>query len=124
MLIVMEDRNGHKLFESLLDVKAVRCLQVLKVDATIGRGQKLDTVDEIVWVLSIHADINRFDTSELVEEDCFALHDRLGGQCAQVAKAKDSRAIGDDSDGVALVRILVGVLWVFSDLDARDGHAR
>jgi len=73
--------------------------------------------------LRIYVYINRLDTGELVEKHGLALHDWLARQGSEVAEAKHCRAIGDDSHHVTFVRVFVGLLSIFEDLQAWGGHS-
>jgi len=117
----MENRDGHDLLKFLLDVETIRSFQIFQIDSTKRGSQAFDTVDEIIGIGRINTDIDGLDASKLVEKDGLAFHDRLGGEGAKVTKTEDGSAIGNDSDGVALVGVLVGSFGVLSNLDARDG---
>jgi len=119
VLIVVEDWNIHKRLELLLNIEAVWSFDIFKVDSSKGRSEQFDTVDEFFRVLSVDADVDRFNTSEFVEKDSLALHHWLGSKRADVTETKDSGAVGDDSDSVALVCVLVGCFLVLCNGDAR-----
>ena len=87
MLIVMENRNIHKTLKLLLHVEAIRCFDVFKVNSTKGWTEQFDAVNKLIRILSIYANIYRFDTSKLVEKHGLALHDRFTSDGAEVAEA-------------------------------------
>ncbi len=47
-------------------------------------------------------------SAKALEQRALALHDRLGGQRAEVAEAEDRRAVRDHGHEVALVGVVVG----------------
>ena len=108
MLIVVEDRNIEPFAQLALDVKALRCLDVLEIDAPEGGRQRGDDLDKLVGILLGQLDIERVDTGELLEEHGLAFHDRLGGQRTDVAEAEHGRAVGDDADQIAAGRVALG----------------
>ena len=123
VLVVVEDRDVHGLLEGLLDVEALRGLDVLQVDAAEGRLQQLAGLDDLVRILGVEFDVEDVDVGKALEEDALAFHDRLAGQGAEVAEAQDGGAVGDDRHQVALGGVLVGVLGVLLDRQAGLGHA-
>ncbi len=67
MLVVVEHRYLHALAQHLLDVKALRRLDVLEVDAAesgLQRGNHLDQLDRVELV---HLDVEAVDAGELLE---------------------------------------------------------
>ncbi len=56
-------------------------------------------------------------------EDGLPFHDRLAGGRANGTESQDRRAVGDDGDEVALVRVLVDVAGVACDLETGHRHA-
>jgi hypothetical protein len=68
MLVIVEDWDVAEFLEFLFDVEALGRLDVLQVDTTKSTRQKLDAVDELVGVLRVDRQINRFHASELVKE--------------------------------------------------------
>jgi hypothetical protein len=100
VLVVVEDRDAHALAQLALDVKALRRLDVLQVDAAEGRLQRGDHVDQLVGVALGQLDVEDVDAGEFLEQAGLALHHRLGGQRADVAQAEHRRAVGDHADQV------------------------
>jgi hypothetical protein len=78
--------------------------------------------DDLVRVLGGEAERERVDAAELLEQHRLALHHGHGGLRADVAEAEHRRAVGDHGDGVALDRVLEGLVAVVADrqADARD----
>jgi len=54
MLVVVENGNVANFLELLFDVEAVRCLDVLKINATECACNTLYTVDELVRILRVN----------------------------------------------------------------------
>ena len=96
----MEDRDLHPGLELLLDLEALRALDVLEIDAAEGRLQRRDDLHEFGDVLLLDLDVEAVDTGEFLEQDRLAFHHRLRGQRADVAEAEHGGAVGDDGDEV------------------------
>ena len=102
MLVVVEDGDVECLAQPALDLEAAWRRDVLEVDAAEDRGDRDDRSHDLVHVLRREADGEGVDPAELLEEDCFALHDgerRLG---AHVTESEHGRPVRDDGDGVLL----------------------
>ena len=123
VLIVVEDRDLHPLAAQLFDDEAVGGLDVFQVHRAKGRLQRADDFGQLYRVGFVHFDVETVDIGEFLEEDGLALHHRLRGQRADVAKAKDSGAVRDHGDEVALAGIAAGGGGVGLDLKAGLGHA-
>ena len=120
----MEDRNVELSLQPLLDLKALGCSDVFKVDATEGGRDGLHRLDELIHVGLVDFDIKHVDVSELLEEVGLALHDGLAGECADVPEPKNRRSVGDDGHEVSFGRVVVGQLLVLVDVTARLGNTR
>ena len=83
------------LAQLLLDVEALRRLDVLEVDAAEGRLERGDDVDQLVRVVLGDLDVEDVDAGELLEQDALAFHHRLGGERADGAQAQHGGAVGD-----------------------------
>ena len=59
-----------------------------------------------------------------LEQDAFAFHDRLAGQCADIAQAEHGGSVGDHRDQVAFGRVLISVLRILLDFKTGIGYAR
>ena len=115
MLVVMEHRDVHPLFQCLLDDEAVGGGDVLEVDAAEARLEQSDRVDEFLGIFGRDFDVDRIDVGEALEQHRFAFHHRLGRERAQIAHAEDRGAVGDDRDEVALGGQLIGAAGVVGD---------
>jgi hypothetical protein len=124
VLVVVEDGDPEAGLELLLDVEALRGLDVLQVDAPEGGLEAGHALDELVGVGLGHLDVEDVDVGEALEEHPLALHDRLAGEGADVAEAEDGGAVRDHGHEVRLARVLVGQIGVLLDLEARLGDAR
>lgn len=58
MLIVVEHWDVHQLLESVLNDEAVGRFDIFKVDATKARAQITNTVDEVVGIFAVNADVD------------------------------------------------------------------
>ena len=118
MLVIMKYWNVHELLQLLFNIEAIWALDVFKVDSSETGREVLDTVDEVVRVLSIHAQIDALNSRKLLEEHRLALHDGLRCQSADISEAEHRCSIGDDSDHIALGCVSVGHIRILLDLDA------
>ena len=123
VLVVVEDRDLHGPLQLLLDVEALRRLDVLQVDAAEGRLEQLAGADDLARVLGGQFDVEDVDVGEALEQDALAFHDRLAGAGADVAQAQHGRAVGDHRHQVALGGVLVDRGGIALDLQAGHGHA-
>lgn len=112
VLVIVEDRDVELLAQAALDVKALRCLDVLKVDAAKRRSHELDGTDNLVDVLRVEADGDGINAGKALEQDGLALHDRQAGTGTDVAEAEDGAAIRHDGDCIALVGVVVDFIVV------------
>ena len=104
VLVVVKDGNVHQLAQALLDVEALRRLDVLEIDAAERRPEVFHRVDEFVRILGPDFEVDRIDVGEALEQHRLAFHHRLGGERAEIAEAENRRAVGDDRDHVAARR--------------------
>ena len=81
--------------QPLLDLEALRRLDVLEVDAAEGRLEQLDGADELLGIVGGDLDVEDVDVGEALEEDALALHHRLAGERPDVAQAEHRGAVGD-----------------------------
>ncbi len=85
VLVIMEDRDVHDLFQALFNDETFRSLDVFKVDTTKGRPHQGNRLDDLIRVFGVQFDIDRVHIGKTLEQDRLALHHRLGGQRAKVA---------------------------------------
>ncbi len=117
VLIVVEDGNVHQFAQALLDDETLRRLDVLEIDAAEGGPEISHGGDEILHLMRVDLEIDRVDVGEALEKRGLALHDRLCGERAEIAKPENRGAIGDHGDHVALDGVIIGRRRV-----ARDGQ--
>ena len=81
--------------------------------------------DDLVRIAGVEADRERVDAGELLEQHRLALHHRHRRARADVAEPEHRGAVGDDRDGVALDRVLEGLVGILVDraADPRDARA-
>ena len=123
MLVIVKDRNVATLDQGFFDLEALGRFDVFQVDATPGIGNARHGVDERLRAFSIHFDIHRVDARKALEQDAFALHDRLAGQRPQVAQAKNRATVRNDRNQVALAGIAVRIFRFAGDFANRLGNA-
>ena len=123
VLVVMKHRNIEQLAQPLLDDEALRRLDVFQVDAAPALAEEFDAVDELVRIFRVHAEIDRVDIREALEQHRLAFHHGLGGERAEVAEAEDGGAVGDDRDEIALHRVVEGLALILGDRQHRHRDA-
>ena len=123
VLIVVEHRNAHAGLRLLLDLEALRPLDVLEIDAAESRLQRDDDVDEPVDVGLGDLDVEHVDAGEFLEQNRLALHHRLAGERADRAEAQHRRAVGQHGDEVLPRSEIGGLVGVGGDRLAGEGDA-
>ena len=123
VLVVVEYWNIHSLTADFLDDEAIRRFDVFKVDRAEGRLERTDDIGQLLRVWLIQLDVEAVDIGEFLEEDGLALHHRLGRKRADIAKAQNSGAIGDNGDKIPTRGIVEGGIGVGLDFEAGLGHA-
>ena len=124
MLVVVHERDVQLLAQPRLDLEALRSLDVLEVDAPEGRGDGLHRADELLGVGGVDLDVEGVDPRVGLEEHALALHDRFGGQRADIAQAQYGRAVRNHGNEVAFARIFVDVVGTGRNRARRCRHAR
>ena len=76
---------------------------------------------EPVRVLGIYLYVEHVDAGEFLEQDRLALHHRLAGESADIAKSKNSGAVGDHADKVAAGGVIARGVRIGFDLLAGGG---
>jgi hypothetical protein len=121
VLIVVEDRDVAALLEAFLDLETLGRSDVLEIDAAEGRREELAETDDLFRVFAVDLDVEDIDVGKALEEHTFALHHRFAGHWADVAETEDGGAVGNHSNQVPLVGVLINQLGVAGDLKARFG---
>jgi hypothetical protein len=124
VLVVVEDGDVHQLAQSLLDDEAFGRLDVLEIDAAEGRPEIAHRVDELVGVLGVDLQIDRIDVGKALEQHRLALHHRLGGERAEIAKTEDGSAVGDHGNEIGTRGVVIGLGRILGDRQDRHGNAR
>ncbi len=124
VLVVVEDRDVEAFLQLPFDGEAPRSADVLEVDATEGRGEAYDRLDDVLDLVAVEADRHSIDPAELLEEQRLALHDRERAEGTEVAEAQDRRTVGDHRDDVGPPGVEVGQARVLGDRRADPTDAR
>ncbi len=88
MLVVVEYRDIEFFAQHGFDFEARRRGDVFEIDAAEGWRNGDHCVDEFLRRLGIHLDIEHVDIREAFEQHRLAFHDRLAGECADIAEAE------------------------------------
>ena len=101
----MEHRNVHALAQLLLDLEALRRLDVLEVDAAEGRLEGRHAFHHALDCRRRQLDVEHVDVGEFLEQNRLPLHHGLRRQRPDVAQPKHRRAVGDHADEVGAARV-------------------
>ncbi len=93
VLVIMHDRDLHPLLERLLNDETFGRFDVLKIDPSKAGFHQCNRVDEGFGIFGVEFDIDRIHIGEPLEEYGLAFHHGLRCKRAQIAKAKNGRAI-------------------------------
>src|SRR3546814_6130801 len=107
--VCSSDLNVARLDQRAFDLEAGGCGDVFEVDATKGRADARDGVDEFLRVPGIDLDIEHVDIGKFLEQYGLALHHRLAGERDAVAQGQHGGAVGNHRDQITLGCIAVGV---------------
>src|SRR5690606_29633610 len=94
-------------------------LDVFEVDTAEGDRDAANGIDERLRALRLDFDVEYVDTSETLEQNALAFHDRLGSQWAEVTQTEDGGAIGNHRNQVAFAGVFVGQLRITADFTHR-----
>jgi hypothetical protein len=124
VLVIVEDGDVEALLQPAFDLEAARRRDVLEVDPAIRWCDSRDGVHELVDGAGLHAQRDRVDTAEPLEQHGFSLHHRHGGERSDVSETKDRGAVADHSHRVAGAGVHRGQLRVRRDRPGDLGNAR
>ena len=124
MLVVVHHWDIEFSLQTTLNLEALGCLDILKVDTAECGGDGLDCLDELLRVLLVDLYVEHVNARINLEEETFTLHDRLTCHCTDVSQAEHGCTVGDNCDKVALVGIFIGILRVALNLETRLGYTR
>ena len=123
LLVVVPHGDLALLAQGVEDAEALGLGDVFEVHAAQPGLHELDELDELVRVLRVDHEREAVDAAEVLVEEALALHHRHAGLGADVAHAEHAGAVADHGHGVPLVGVLVDLLGVVLDLEARRRDA-
>ena len=124
VLVVVEDRNLHRLLQSLFNVEAFRRLDVLQIDAAKRRLQQLADFNNFVRIVGVEFDIENINVGEPFEQNALPFHDGLARQSADIAQPKHSGPVAYHRDQISLAVYLkasCGFFWISRQGSATPG---
>ena len=123
VLIVV--KNGYiALFLKLsFYLKAARSGNILKVYTAEGAAYQINGVDNLINILALYADGKSINVAEGLEQRTLAFHNGHTCLWADVTKAEDRRAVGDDRNKVVSAGKLIAFVYVLLNLKAGLGNA-
>src|SRR5271167_4941832 len=88
MLVVVKNRNVHRLPQGFFDVKTLRRLDVLQIDASEGKFQQLADFDDVVRIVTVDFDVEYIDIGKTLEEHSLTFHHRFARESADIAQSR------------------------------------
>ena len=96
MLIVMKNRNFHRLLKCFLNVKTFRSFNILEINTAKRRFKQLHRFYDFISVQSIEFQIKYIDIGKAFKENSLALHNRFACQRADVSESEHRGAVGNN----------------------------
>ena len=124
MLVIVENGDIAFFLELAFDFEAARCGNILQIDAAEAAGDEIDRIHKFVHIVRFYAEREGIHVAEGLEQNAFSLHNGHSGLRADVPKAEDGAAVGDDGTEIPAARQLVAFVHVLLDLQTRLGYAR
>ena len=93
VLVVVHHWNVESLLQSVLYIETLRCLDILKIDASEGRSYSLNGFTELHRVFLVHFYVEDIDATIDFKQQTFTLHDRLAAYCSYVTKTEHSSTV-------------------------------
>ena len=87
VLVVVHHGDVEGALQALLNIEALRSLDVLQVDAAKGGGNLLHGLTELLGVFLVNLDVEDVDTAINLEQQSLALHDGLAADGSYVAES-------------------------------------
>ena len=115
MLVIMEHGDVHEFAQALFDDETIRCLDVFKVYAAECRAKIAYSPNELFNVFRINFKVNRINIGKTLEQNRFSFHHGLGRQGPKITQTQNGRAIGNHRHQIALGRVVISRIGVFSD---------
>ena len=124
VLVIVKNRNVQFVAQPRLNLKASGRGNILKVDAPVRRGNRLDDRDNLFRILSVEDDRPRIHPTEMLEQHSLPLHD---GQCrfrTNIPEAEDGRPIRNHRHRVGFHREQARLGGLVMNGRAHARHAR
>ncbi len=80
MLVVVENRNLHRLAQGFLNVETLRGLDVLQINAAKGEFEQLANFDDLIRIVGVDFNVEDIYIRKPLEQYGFPFHDRLARQ--------------------------------------------
>ena len=122
MLVVVHQRDVELFLQPTLNFKRLGRFDVLQVDAPKRRCNGLHGGDKLVHVGGVHFNVEHINVRKDLEQHPFSFHHRLARLRTNVPQSKNSGAVADHRDQVALGRVRVHVLGILRNGNARLCH--
>src|SRR5690606_22411658 len=100
VLVVVEHRDVHRFAAQPFDHETIGRLDVLEVDGAKGGFQRAHDLGQLDRVGFVDLDVETIDVGKFLEQDRLALHHRLRGEGADIAKPQHGGAVRDHGDQI------------------------
>ena len=124
MLVVVHHGDVERFLQPFLNIETFRCFDVFQIDAAKRRCNPFNGLTKLYGVFLVYLDVEYVDAAIYLEQQAFAFHHGLATHGTNVPQAQHCRAVGDDSNQVALVGIFVSIIFIVLNLKTRIGHTR
>ena len=123
MLVVMHDGYIKLLSQSLFDLKTLRCLDILQIDASEGGGDRFDHLNEFFRIFFIYLNIEHIDTGKYFKQQPLSFHHRFACQSTDITQAQHGGTVGDDRHQITPGGVIISGLRVFFYFKAGFCHS-
>jgi hypothetical protein len=124
VLVIVKYRDLHARLQLRLNLETLGTPDVLQVDAAERRLQCGHGLNHTLDGISRDFNVEHVDAREFLEQDRLALHHGLRRQRADIAKAENSSAVGNDRDKIGARGQRRRFRGVFGNRRAGGRHAR
>ena len=122
MLIIMHHGDVERFLQTILNIEALRSLDILQVDTAEGRGDLLHCFAELLGVFFIHLNIEDVNTAVDLEKQSFSFHHGLTAHGTDVTQSEYGCTVTDDCHQITFIGIFVCSVGVLLYLKTREGY--
>ena len=119
----MPNRNLSLRPQRIQNAEALRLRKIFEIDSAEAGLDRQYGLDDLVGVFGVEHDGPGIYPAQIFVEQRLAFHHWQACFGSNVAESQHARAIGDDGDGVPLVRVFVNQFGIGGNGFARRRHA-